>query len=60
MAAFTEVEVREILPAWEEFKLCRGLKCTWAELQEMPAKTVEMWRCFLNGEARAIRDQKKT
>ena len=37
--------------------LCRRLKCTWGELQEMPEELVELWEALIQGEEVAERQR---
>lgn len=45
-----------IVPAVNDLNMCRRLKCTWNELQEMPEERVLVWEALLNGEDHARRE----
>jgi hypothetical protein len=35
--------------------LCRELKCSWRELQEMPEEVIDVWEAIITGEGHAAR-----
>jgi hypothetical protein len=37
--------------------LCRRLKCSWAELQDMPEGLLEMWEALIEGQEVAERQR---
>jgi hypothetical protein len=46
-----------LVPAIKELMLCRRLKCSWTELQQMPEETVELWGAVIDGEQVAERQK---
>ena len=49
-SAFVGEERTLLLPAIQDLMLCRRLKCSWTELQDMPAELIELWEAVIQGE----------
>lgn len=46
-----------LLPAIKDLMLCRRLKCSWGELQDMPEELLEMWEAVIEGQEVAERQR---